>query len=94
MICYLSSTAMHHADNLFESVLVFFKQIGDDNCYAPAHSCHTVHQNIGLFSSFFYEIECLLEEYVEKVLLVIVCRDVKVVGDVLFGVLEESAASY
>jgi hypothetical protein len=90
---YLVPLAMDHAQDMLESILVFFEQIGYNDGDAAADAHHAVYEHICFFSGFLNEVECGGKMLAKIVILVVLGGNPKIVRDVFLGVSDKAAAS-
>lgn len=89
---YFVATSEDQIYHLAKTILILFDKIGNHNRHTPTYSNLAMYKNVSFFPCFFYEIKSLIKKSMELIILVIFSRNVKVVRDVLFGVIEKATS--
>jgi len=90
---YFSSFSFYHIKNMIDCILIFFKKICYSNSNASTNTSHAMNKHICCFSSFLNKIICLLKMLMYLIFFMILCRNIKVIRDILFFMFYITTAS-
>jgi hypothetical protein len=83
---HLLALPLDHRQHLRQSVFVFAEKVGSDDGSTPTDASHAVDKHIGLSPGPLNKLEALIEELVDRVLLMVFGRQKEVEGHILSAV--------
>lgn len=78
---------MEHEDDFSERAFELLEEVSCDDGDAATDAGHAMHEYVSVSACLLDKIEGLVEEPVEFVVFVVLCRQIEVIGDILTTVL-------